>query len=144
MTDHIIKALLDAGHTVAFHRDGDLIVAEVASEGKTTTTQPCANVEAAVFELAAAMEMTIDSSGVPRMNEHPGGPQYVTITRTNGLFEVRAGDRYEDHLDFGEMLGLVARLGMAVSKTWPELLRTQEEHEAMERHYAEACGDGIV
>lgn len=58
----------------------------------------------------------------------------ITITRPNtetNAFNVYLGDKYADHLQFDEMLGLIATLTISDKKPHLQWLRTAKEHQEL-------------
>jgi formamidopyrimidine-DNA glycosylase len=52
-----------------------------------------------------------------------------TVHEADGHFTMRSGERYQDQMDKGECLDLIARI-LYGSSPIENLLRTKEEHEA--------------
>src|SRR5580700_7397640 len=58
-------------------------------------------------------------------------PQFRVWTDESGYFSVSSGERYQDKLDAGECLTLIAHI--LIAKEHPQkLLKTEAEHEAYE------------
>lgn len=62
-------------------------------------------------------------------------PLTMTIEFDGDYWTIRAGDRYEDKMDWGEMLSTLARVTMPRSGL-PDMLRTAAQHKEFEAHWA--------